>query len=275
VIAFVGSVFSPWYAAARRRGTAQPENHVSINVALYGRGARWAMTERGGRSLEREASSIAVGPSSMAWNGDRLEIAIDEWAVPLPRRIRGTIVIDAGPVFSAVHPLDPEGRHRWRPILPFARARLHMEVPGMAWEGPAYVDTNDGDEPLESGFRYWTWSRAARPDGSTVFYDVETRHGTQRSIALALGADGSAVEARRPPFRTLPPTLWGVRRSVRSEAAPAAVRGFEDAPFYTRTGVDTVIGGQTCPTVCESVDLDRFGEPWVQALLPFRMPRRS
>jgi len=42
VIAFVGSVFSPWYHWAGRR---EPENHVAINVALYSRrGNRWSMT---------------------------------------------------------------------------------------------------------------------------------------------------------------------------------------------------------------------------------------
>ena len=33
IIAFVGSVFSPYYHWS---GRAEPENHVAINVALYG-----------------------------------------------------------------------------------------------------------------------------------------------------------------------------------------------------------------------------------------------
>ena len=48
IIAFIGSVFSPYYAWARRKGDAGPENHVAVNVALYGKGGkRWSMTERG------------------------------------------------------------------------------------------------------------------------------------------------------------------------------------------------------------------------------------
>jgi carotenoid 1,2-hydratase len=54
LIAFVGSVFSPYYAWARRKGNADPENHCALNVAIYSKGAsRWAMTERGAGSCHR------------------------------------------------------------------------------------------------------------------------------------------------------------------------------------------------------------------------------
>ncbi|MFX8883411.1 hypothetical protein ABTM86_19650, partial [Acinetobacter baumannii] len=47
LIAFVGSVFSPYYALARRRGRGDPLNHCALNVAVYGNGTKhWAMTER-------------------------------------------------------------------------------------------------------------------------------------------------------------------------------------------------------------------------------------
>jgi carotenoid 1,2-hydratase len=38
LIAFVGSVFSPYYAWARRKGQADPENHCALNVAIYSKG---------------------------------------------------------------------------------------------------------------------------------------------------------------------------------------------------------------------------------------------
>jgi carotenoid 1,2-hydratase len=44
VIAFIGSVFSPWYAWSGRRA---PDNNVCINVATYGPGGRFTMTDRG------------------------------------------------------------------------------------------------------------------------------------------------------------------------------------------------------------------------------------
>ncbi|MCX7894268.1 MAG: hypothetical protein N2544_18135, partial [Burkholderiales bacterium] len=51
LIAFVGSVFSPYYAwAQRRRGApALAEQHCALNLATYGAGPRrWTMTERAG-----------------------------------------------------------------------------------------------------------------------------------------------------------------------------------------------------------------------------------
>jgi carotenoid 1,2-hydratase len=56
IIGFVGSVFSPYYALARRKGGADPENFCALNVALYGEGGhRWSMTERGRRFISRDA----------------------------------------------------------------------------------------------------------------------------------------------------------------------------------------------------------------------------
>ena len=47
VIAFVGSVFSPYYFRARQRASVAAERHCAINVALYDkRVGRWCMTER-------------------------------------------------------------------------------------------------------------------------------------------------------------------------------------------------------------------------------------
>ncbi|HTW27289.1 MAG TPA: carotenoid 1,2-hydratase, partial [Acetobacteraceae bacterium] len=46
VIAFIGSVFSPYYAWARRRGAADPHAYCAVNVLLHGPARRWTMTER-------------------------------------------------------------------------------------------------------------------------------------------------------------------------------------------------------------------------------------
>ena len=90
LIAFLGSVFSPYYALARRRGGADPLRHCAMNVVLYGPGRkRWAMTERGG--AERGASWLRIGPSSLEWDGDALTARLDEVTVPFPSRLRGTV----------------------------------------------------------------------------------------------------------------------------------------------------------------------------------------
>jgi carotenoid 1,2-hydratase len=53
------------------------------------------------------------------------------------------------------------------------------------------------------------------------------------------------------------------------------LRTLEDTPFYNRNVVATQIGGERLTAMHESFDARRFAAPWVQALLPFRMPRRA
>jgi carotenoid 1,2-hydratase len=57
LIAFVGSVFSPYYAWARRRGEAPALNHCSINVALYGPLGRWLRAVAEAHTRPRPADS--------------------------------------------------------------------------------------------------------------------------------------------------------------------------------------------------------------------------
>lgn len=268
-------MFSPYYAWARRRGATDPLNHLAVNAILYGAGpGRWAMTERGAGSGERTQDRLSIGPSGLKWEGGKLVIDIDEWAFPLPRRLAGRVVIDPGPLFDAVHALDAGGLHRWRPVAPLARATVSFDSPRLAWSGPAYVDMNAGDEPIEHGFRGWTWSRTAGADDTTIFYDIETRRDGERGLALSYRADGTIERIAPQPVRRLPGTLWRVERTMRSATAPSDLHTFEDTPFYTRTGCRAGQPGRIGPTVCESVDLDRFASNWVRMLLPFRMPRR-
>jgi carotenoid 1,2-hydratase len=50
-------------------------------------------------------------------------------------------------------------------------------------------------------------------------------------------------------------------------------RTLEDTPFYARSVLQTRLLGQDAIAVHESLSLDRFRNPIVQAMLPFRMPR--
>ena len=79
MIGFIGSVFSPWYRWSGRR---DPANHCCINVATYGPGGRFTMTDRGSKALRQTASRLEVGPSMMRWDGDALIIDIDEISAP-------------------------------------------------------------------------------------------------------------------------------------------------------------------------------------------------
>lgn len=182
VIAFIGSVFSPYYAWS---GWADPYAHCAVNVALYGpRGGRWAMTERGGGSLRRSRNALIIGPSSLEWRNGELVVRINEVAAPIPRRIRGEFVITPHAVNREEFSLEAHDRHVWRPIAPMARASVRFDTPDIRWRGNAYFDTNAGDGPLQEAFSSWTWSRAALSDGAAVYYDVERRREPPLSLAL-------------------------------------------------------------------------------------------
>jgi hypothetical protein len=47
----------------------------------------------------------------------------------------------------------------------------------------------------------------------------------------------------------------------------------ENTPFYTRSVLATHLLGEPVTAMHESVYLDRFSTRWVQAMLPFRIPR--
>lgn len=286
MIAFVGSVFSPYYAAARRPapgrgGTVDPGDFCAVNVALYGAsGHRWAMTERGRRHVERGAAHFRVGPSRLAVEDGALVLDIDEVSVPIPTRLRGRIRLTAEILPGTTYPLDAApgrpARHAWTPIAPRARVDLAFDRPGLAWSGTGYLDMNQGTEPLERGFRSWHWSRAATRDGAAVLYDTIRRDGSVGGLALGFRADGSVEDLVQPPPAALPTTLWRIGRIARSDAGtpPRVASTLEDTPFYARSLVEATVAGERLLAVHESLDADRFASRWVQTLLPFRMPRR-
>jgi carotenoid 1,2-hydratase len=278
IIAFVGSVFSPYYAWARRKQPADPEDHCALNVALYGPARHhWAMTERRRAQVDRSADAFRIGPSSVHWDGACLTISIDEWTVPVPSRLRGRIRLwPEAPVGSRAYVLDEHGRHRWTPLAPRARVEVDLQHPSLQWRGTGYFDSNAGDEPLERAFSRWTWSRADLGREAAVLYDVERRSGERATLALRFGADGGVAPFDAPPVAPLVPArIWRMPRGTRSEGADGArvVATFEDAPFYSRSLIESRLLGSRTLSVHESLDLDRFSSPVVQAMLPFRMPR--
>lgn len=273
IIAFIGSVFSPYYAWS---GWRDPYRHCAVNVALYGRGARWAMTERGRDSLAYSQDRLDIGPSSLEWRDGALVIRIDECAAPIPRAIRGEVVIEPRAILQREFTLETEGRHVWRPIAPVARARVDLEAPDLRWRGHAYLDTNAGDEPLEKAFSFWTWSRARLPDGAAIFYEAERRREGPLSLALRFNGAAEAEMLTPPPLAPLTGTRWFVPRRTRAEAGEAHVRRtLEDTPFYARSVVSARFAGASHDWVHESLSLDRFANPLVRLMLPFRMPRRA
>lgn len=270
LIAFVGSVFSPYYAWRRWR---EPWDHCAVNVCLYrldGRGGRWAMTERGRGAVHAEASRFVVGRSGLAWDGEVLRVRVDEMSAPLPRRVRGTITLTPRITNERVFTLDPAGRHRWQPLAPLAHVEVAMEQPSLSWRGTGYWDSNEGDEPLEHGFSRWHWGRSSSVDSALLHYDPVPRAGVGKALALRFSEAGLEHLAL-PPRQTLPSAkVWRIRRAIPALRSPSIQRTLEDTPFYARS---LLVHDEGRTMMQESLDLDRFASTWVKVLLPFRMPR--
>ncbi|MFX3679707.1 MAG: carotenoid 1,2-hydratase [Hyphomicrobiales bacterium] len=283
VIAFVGSVFSPYYAW---RGRRDPDDHVCINVALYAPGRnRWTMTERGRGAMSRDATHFRVGPSQLTWNDGRLSIDFDEIAVPrpprqwLPQRVAGRIVLTPHAITDRAFPIDAEGHQRWWPMAPSGDIAVSFSRGGMPdWSGHGYLDSNWGEIGLEDSFARWDWARGELENGELVIlYDTERRDGSRGFLVLHFGRDGTITERDELPHTALKSGFWGVARGAHADPghAPVLVETLEDGPFYLRQTVDTVLFGQKVRLMHESFSGLRFGNPLVKAMLPFRMPRRA
>jgi carotenoid 1,2-hydratase len=251
-------------------------NHCAFNVALYGRRAgRWAMTERGVRQVSRGTNGLAIGPSTMRWDGSALEIGIHERCAPIPWPLRGRIRIHPSSLPGQSFALDAAGRHLWLPIAPSARVEAVFDSPAIKWSGVGYFDSNRGTGPLDTAFRDWTWSRVASGRTTVVLYDVGERDRARTSLALEFAPSGEVISIPAPPTRRLPSSGWRIARNTRADPGyPVRVlKTLVDAPFYSRTLLHTHVAGVAGRAIHESLDLDRFRSPWVQCLLPFRMPR--
>ena len=274
VIGFIGSVFSPWYRWSGRRN---PQNHVCINVATYGPGGRFTMTDRGASALRQTASRFEVGPSMMRWDGDRLVIDINEISgPPLITRLRGQIRVPPSALTSVELPLTPDGAHVWRPFAPKSRIEVDIDRPGWQWEGEGYFDANFGSRALEEDFGYWTWGRFPHDDGTTCFYDATRLDGSELAAGFHFDADGQGKTIPLPPKSRLRRSLWAVRRETRSDPgfAPRQKLNMLDAPFYSRSAVEIQLGGARVTGVHEALDLRRFRNPLLKPMLAVRVPRR-
>jgi len=277
LIAFIGSVFSPYYARARHvaQGVAEPLQFCALNVALYGNGKCWAFTERGQGAVRRTPTSLMIGPNSLDWDGNSLTIDIDERTAPFAIPIRGKVRVHPATLPKYTAALDAQCHHRWSPIAPCSQVEVALDRPGLHWVGAGYLDSNTGDAPLEEAFRGWTWSRARTRAGTTVLYDVARRSDDALSLAFEFGSSGSLRTLEVPREVHLPRTRWRIPRSIRSDVGyrPGVVQTLEDTPFYARSIVSTRLHGERVTAMHESLSLDRFSARWVRMLLPFRMRR--
>ena len=212
----------------------------------------------------------------MRWTGRALVIEVDEIAsFPLMSRVRGTITLTPQAVTEAEVLLKPDGSHIWRPFAPMARIDVNL-TQGHRWQGHGYFDANFGTAALEADFDRWTWGRYPLRDRAICFYDATRRDGSTLALGVEVGADGALREITPPPLAPLPRTKWKLSRETRSDAgkAPRQLMAMLDAPFYSRSVVETTIDGEISHGVHEALDLRRFRNPLLKFMLATRVPRR-
>ena len=275
VIAFIGSVFSPYYFRARQRGDCSPTNHVSLNVILYGpEKSRWCMTERGQQALTQRSDALIIGPSQIRATESGLAITVEERTSPWGQRVSGEINVRFNRASQECFQLDQEGHHWWWPLAPIANIEVTMDRPALSWRGAAYVDSNLGTAPVEQGFNAWNWCRGHSSEGDCeIHYDVQLRGGGEKQVSLRIDRDGMIQRIPSPPLQQLPKApIWRVSRPARLPISTQPVaKTLEDTPFYTRSQ----LSGPEGQFMHESLDVTRLCRTWVQLLLPFRMPRRG
>jgi carotenoid 1,2-hydratase len=236
------------------------------------------MTERGQRQVHRSAARFDVGPSSLEWTGQSLLIDIDERSAPLRRPVLGQVRVQPLGLSTFQTPLDAAGRHRWGPIAPCARVEVDLEFPPLRWRGHAYVDSNEGDEPIERAFSRWNWLRAPLADDHcAVTYDAESWQGPRPPIGARFRPDGRSEPLELKQSQILPSTrIWRLARQTPTQAASPRARvhrTLEDTPFYARSLLRMTLEGQATTAMHESLDVRRLVTPAVQWMLPWRMPR--
>lgn len=270
-------MFSPYYTWARRGGAQPDPNHYCcLNVSLYGPARRWTMTERGARWCARDATHFTIGPSALHWNGRYLSIRLHERAVPVPWPVRGEVRVHPTQLFNFSTPLEARGAHRWGPLAPSARVEVELQQPALHWQGQGYLDSNEGDEPITEGFEAWDWSRCQLRDGSSaVIYDTEPWRADGQVLALRFLPNGDIQPFAAPPQQRMRRTAWWIERRLRSDAPVTVQDQLEDTPFYQRAVVQSELLGERVTSFHETLYVPRLRSSVVQAMLPWRMPRRS
>jgi carotenoid 1,2-hydratase len=278
MIGFVGSVFSPYYYAERRkRPSVDPLDFAAFNVAVYTHRRRlWAFTERPRSAVTRSPDRLSIGGSAMEMTNDGLIVDLHEHTVVKGAAIKGRVRLSPAVLLDRCVDLTPSGDHQWCPIAPVARIEVSLEAPSLRFNGAGYADANFGQEPLEAAFDRWTWSRHATDRDGFIFYDGIHRDGNAFSKAFRCPPSGGMEPVDSPPMIPLRRTLpWGCPREVRSDDGARVVKTLESSPFYSRSIVESRLGGARALGVQETLRLDRFTTPLMQKMLPFRIDRRS
>lgn len=245
-----------------------------MNVSLTGAVRRWCMTERSRRGVHITPDALTIGRSRLQYEPRQWCFEIRERGCPLPLALRGTVCVQPLGEPGVTYRLDRAGHHQWTPLAPRARVCVELLEPRVRWRGTGYLDSNRGERALAADFTGWQWSRSAGEAHTCVYY--EPSHRRDPAWPLALQFSGHDVCELPPAHHTrLPRSGWGIERTAQCADVrePRVRRTLVDAPFYVRSLLSVDPAEPAALTVHESLDLNRLQRRWVQALLPFRMPR--
>ena len=212
IIAFIGSVFSPYYAW-RGAGAGRSARTIarSTSRSTASGSERWAMTERGPRrpGARRDALS-AVGPSALSWDG--------AW----PRRSASTRSPFPFPASRPGHG-PPRSNALTRPdrscsmrrgvtaggrLRPSARVQVALDQPRTcAGSGDGYFDMQQRRRAARKWLLVLDMVARRLRDGAAVLVRGAAARREPLDLALALTADGSltlrAAAPRGTPWHAL------------------------------------------------------------------------
>ena len=269
-IFMVGSLFSPRYSVAARRG-GRPGEHCAVNFALYhqGRRERWVLSEYS-RVEQVDARSLRIGRSTLRYeDGGTVRMEVDERTAPWGRPVRASLVLE--PLTPSVDELQlvPGLPHYWQALAPRTRAWLKVESEGLEAEGMGYHDTNHGEELLGQRLAGWHWTRTHRSEMTVVDYHLPDGVAPVRVTAHPDGVTCERGTVIPPEARPMSLTGWGLRVPSRLHAGNVVLgepKLLESSPFYAR--VEARVHG--FDALGEVADFRRFHSPLIRWMAHFR-----
>ena len=114
-----------------------------------------------------------------------------------------------------------------------------------------------------------------KDQSTAVVYDVREKNGAENLLALKFKHDGTVENFEIGKRFSLPPTLWKIKRHLRSDSpTPKVIQDLEDTPFYSRSILQgDWLGQNNLMCMHEALNVPRFSSTAVQMMLPWRMPR--
>lgn len=268
-IFMLGSLFSPRYSVAARRG-GLPLEHSAVNFALYHQGVRqlWVLSEYP-RAEAESPGRLRIGRSTLTY-GDRGEVVmeVEDVTAPWGRPVSARLTLEPLTPVGQVVQLAPELPHYWQALAPRSLASLEVPSLGVDARGLGYHDTNHGEELLGARLSGWHWARTHGEEATVVDY-----HLPDGVPPLTMVADPHGVRITRAsatePSRPTSITGWGLRVPARLHAGGEVVgppRLLESSPFYAR--LEARRGA--LDSMGEVADFRRFHSPFIRWMAHFR-----